>query len=284
MRVPIELTPEVIERAKQVLVDIAKREYMGGELYEIADKVWAKRDNVWQNVQTWSSVSVDGQLYSRTDIERQAFMYEYFPVGDDSQRYDVVSVDQDGQCHAMSGEWRCVKFSFAPFMACKVWSDTYGEFGSEVFLPVLRSRDKKAEYPTSTNPFAALYLQLGKYYGLKVFLLSRCRDPFCVEYRPSEVHFSHLLFDYGYNNAIYLNYRFDDLLAMDPALFEERDLRVLEKECKQTKIIKETLNFDVFKRPLTELEQVECAGKFMKLFPKLSGKREYFIPHIDINN
>lgn len=78
----------------------------------------------------------------------------------------------------------------------------------------------------------------------------------------SEMSFFHLITKCGYGHEYYARYRYDDLLNMNPMEFG--DLEQLKKECKDIPIIKKSLNFSIFERPLTDEERLECAERFFK--------------------
>ena len=62
------------------------------------------------------------------------------------------------------------------------------------------------------------------------------------------------------------------------------DLQYLKEECRRYQLIKESLNFKIFERPLTDGEKFRCASKFFKSYNKLikahsMGKTSKFKKH-----
>jgi hypothetical protein len=73
--------------------------------------------------------------------------------------------------------------------------------------------------------------------------------------------------NYGYGNTLYYWVRFDDILNMDVSMFKDsNELDLFRIRCGWHKTIKQALNFDVFKRPLTDIEKLDCARNFIQIW------------------
>lgn len=160
--------------------------------------------------------------------------------------------------------------SLAPLLSCKVWfiRRWFGYYGYPVRTAKLETlTGKKICGYYSENDRADFIFKICEAYGIRKNhtnpnMQAIYNDP------STDVHFRHCVYNYGFNNNIYIEYRFDDLLNMDVNELDALDVKTLKHECERHPFLKKVVNFKVFKRPLTDIEKTSCTTKFFNEFKK----------------
>jgi len=206
------------------------------------------------------------------------------------ERFRIFGITDDLKVKDFGCWMDSQKVSFAPFLSCVVWFFNTGVENPCVVDHIVdidgRSNPSQSYY--SKNGYANFMFQYGSLYNLKIHRERRADDiyTFLKRETANDMWFFHLLYDYGWGNSVKIEYRFDDLLDMDVTSndFLWFDLQYLKEECRRYQLIKESLNFKIFERPLTDEEKFKCASKFFKSYDKLikahsMGKTSKFKNH-----
>lgn len=152
-------------------------------------------------------------------------------------------------------------FGFAPFFSidCVVFDRQKLPFDFVDHYRADNSKEKVVPY---------IVRMLAESLGLTV---KRAGCGYSFKEKDNYVTFYHPVYEWGYNNTLCVEYRYDDILNMDVSELDPADVIKLESECRSNPIMKETLNFEVFNRQLTDLEKVECAQLFFDNFKKFNN-------------
>lgn len=199
------------------------------------------------------SVVVDGLEYHRDDIFDAVINYESGEAGTAKMYYHNGKkiIEEDYPL-------TCLVVGLAPFGKIDVFYDSEHSLPYETFLGL-----ERCPYTSKTEADA--------YYGAARMVLG---DVYHYNYhkslpdQASKVKFYHLYYSWGYGNSLYIPYRYDDLLNMNVADQESKDVEELRGEAEHDPLIKDSLNFSVFERPLTDVEKLECTKKFINLYSK----------------
>lgn len=149
-------------------------------------------------------------------------------------------------------------FGFAPFFSidCVVFDRQKLPFDFVDNYRADNSKEKVVPY---------IVRMLAESLGLTV---KRAGCGYSFSHKDNYVTFYHPVYEWGFGNVLCIEYRYDDILNMDVSELDPSDVRKLESECMCNPIMKETLNFEVFKRQLNDEEKMECTIAFFDNFEK----------------
>lgn len=241
---------------------------------EIKPYVWIETGCATTWIRDSKSVVVDGETYHK-DFVRQNCIVPYwaFPLVIDFQKFAIDLETKDViDLMGLLGKYT---YSVAPHFTADVYA--YCGWGIQhppildEFEPI-KEIEKWSFGKKSENHNVNMIKNLCVAYGIETYANDFYGDNEYNGYRIKSwrdkkkpiLRFRHLCMSYGFNNAVYCEYSFEELINMDPIIFEKDDLAYLEKECKRNEILKNTLNFKVFERKLTDIEKVSCATDFFK--------------------
>lgn len=201
----------------------------------------------------------NGKVYTCETKCNAMIPHEFISVGE--KPWCVYFLDGERKyAEVKDREYKERIFGFAPFTEVHSVYDNTKLHRIDSIHPwwILENRSKDVT--------ACMYLQIGSALGFEVDISSSTKNE-----RPkkkNDIIMRHTLYEWGYGHYVYLDFRFDDLLNMDIEKLEPNDVSRLEDECRHNSVVRDSLNFDVFTRPLTEVEKLECAVKVTAKFSK----------------
>lgn len=245
---------------------------------EIEPFVWLETGETRPWIQDSKSVVVNGEVYTK-DFTRHNCVVPYwaFPFKLGNTKY---AIDLDTGEKIKYESWLTKEtISCAPHFKANVFY--YHGWGLQQapklsnFEPIEKREGRKHFGFMSENPTANIIQNLCIAYDIDTSPYDYYENEYSyrciVEWRHKKkplLKFRHLLLEYGWNNKIYCDYTFEQLINMDPAIFLKDDLEFFEYECRRNEILKNTLNFNIFKRQLTDTEKVDCAAKLFNFIVK----------------
>lgn len=133
--------------------------------------------------------------------------------------------------------------------------------------------------PASKNPFANFLYKLLGIYNIEWTHTALCFNK-VADLHPNKITYARGLYGYGFNNVIFSKFTFPQLITMDVTKFKacevlksmgkKTDLDYLREFCERQDDLKDTLDFRVFDRPLTDLEIAKSSQKYLQ---KISTKK-----------
>lgn len=228
-----------------------------------------KKGTAWKEIKpfTWF---IDGiYAMNRLDFDTYESYYHYLacdlfdPIGAKSMGGVAIRNDKAvwENCHIEN-----YKVEIAPFVSCDIiFPFDRGTIEPPIINCVEKGGGRFCIGSSESNSIRILQ-QVAEYYGISLSgtnIIHRDEPK-----SHNDVSFMHCIGEFGWHSSYFCEYRFDDLLNMDASKFSEFEMYRFEREVRRIPILEQSLNFDVFKRPLTDIEKVKCASKFFNIFPK----------------
>lgn len=131
-------------------------------------------------------------------------------------------------------------------------------------IRIYRKNGEKVETDADSSNLAAnLFIMACNILGKSAYF---ARGSKCDIGHDTVFHFPILWGGGGYK--VFVEFCFNELLEMDCTMFTKFYMDELRRFCESIPILKESLNFEIFKRRLTDMEKLECAHTFIDIYKK----------------
>lgn len=220
------------------------------------------------------------KYYSSKIVEEKPFKFYargllYFYLKGIFYQFDLDKIDYERELPiCLKNANLCVihrEIEVYPF--CKLESTYVGFPGKGIFVPnpkrieLFNGQIKELNW-YSTNNSAAFLIDFGIWYEYDIHstFTGPCMKP--NEEDLKKLNIRYWLYGYGYFNYVDITFSIEDLLNMNPNNFSTDSMACFKRYLKANDTVKKCLDFNIFKRELTDLEKADCALKFLKNLAK----------------